>query len=226
MTLDPRSLAQLRPQMVALTRAYAAGDVSQFIDALQALSAASKTDTSSSKLENVSILGPQLRQLTVDARAALEKLIYEARLDTLTDREEPWERRRVDLVERSGALADHATRESAALSVLWRELSERDQNLFNSQETIQRIQRFLNRTRSDADALRTSLYEVLMAQGYQDIAGNIERSVMRLVIDLETVQCELVRRAGLAFARVGDPESASARDDTDARLPGVASSSQ
>ena len=45
---------------------------------------------------------------------------------------------------------------------------------------------FLERTRADSEALRANLSELLMAQGYQDITGQIIRSVIALVDELET----------------------------------------
>ena len=51
---------------------------------------------------------------------------------------------------------------------------------------------FLERTRSDSEALRANLSELLMAQGYQDITGQIIRSVISLVDELEQVLGKLV----------------------------------
>jgi chemotaxis protein CheZ len=193
--------------MAALAQAYDAGDVCAFVATLNALTKLCSASASPPETATVAGVGSQLRRLTGDAQAALERFRNEARLDALAEHEVPDARQRLDhvvkltdeaahrtldLVERSGPLADHAARESAALSVLWRELSERDQNLFDSREIIDRIQRFLDRTRSDADALRSNLSEVLMAQGYQDITGQIIRSVTRLVTELETVLGQLV----------------------------------
>jgi chemotaxis protein CheZ len=207
MAINPQSLAALRPELAALTRAFEAGDVCDFVARLYALTDGCGVASSAAPAAPSAAVGPQLRRLTCDAQAALERFRDEARLDALAEYEVPDARQRLDhvvkltdeaahrtldLVERSGPLADHAARESAALSVLWRELTERDQNLFDSREIIDRVQRFLDRTRSDADSLRSNLSEVLLAQGYQDITGQIIRSVTRLVTELETVLGQLV----------------------------------
>ncbi len=207
MTSDTTTLARLRPDLVALTKAFEAGDATAFVATLHVLSKACNAELAAANSSSTAVVGSQLRRLTGDAQAALERFRNEARLDALAEQEVPDARQRLDhvvkltdeaahrtldLVERSGPLADHAARESAALSVLWRELSERDQNLFDSREIIDRVQRFLDRTRSDADALRSNLSEVLMAQGYQDITGQIIRSVTRLVTELEGVLGQLV----------------------------------
>ena len=43
------------------------------------------------------------------------------------------------------------------------------------------------------DKVRSNLTEVLMAQGYQDLSGQIIRGVMKLVAELETALVDLVR---------------------------------
>jgi chemotaxis regulatin CheY-phosphate phosphatase CheZ len=57
----------------------------------------------------------------------------------------------------------------------------------------ERAATFLERTRADADVLRGNLTQLLMAQGYQDITGQIIRSVISLVDELEQVLGKLVR---------------------------------
>jgi chemotaxis protein CheZ len=190
--------------LVAVNEASAANDAAGFAAALAALNTAHQLRHAKCGPDSVA---PQLRQLTLDAQAALERFRNEARLDELAEHEVPDARQRLDhvvkltdeaahrtldLVERSGPLADHAARESAALAVLWRELSERHQTLFESREFATRVQTFLDRTRTDAEALRSNLSEVLMAQGYQDLTGQIIRGVTRLVAELEGVLGQLV----------------------------------
>ena len=54
---------------------------------------------------------------------------------------------------------------------------------------------FVERARSDADLVRGFLSQMLLAQGYQDLTGQIIRSVIALVGELETVLGELVALA-------------------------------
>jgi chemotaxis protein CheZ len=263
MSLD-RSLADNYGDLLsAVNAAYAANDMLRFGAAVAALHAARQVRDVA--LESASVT-PQLRQITLDAQAALERFRDEARLDDLAEHEMPDARQRLDhvvkltneaahrtldLVERSGPLADHAARESAALSVLWRELSERHQTLFESREFATRVQTFLDRTRTDAEALRSNLSEVLMAQGYQDLTGQIIRGVTRLVTELEGVLAQLAiiasggvlttpareprdaatngglsaslqRGIGPAVPGVNDGGVVAAQDDIDALLSGIA----
>ena len=54
---------------------------------------------------------------------------------------------------------------------------------------------FLQAARSDMDKVRENLSEVLLAQGYQDLSGQIIRGVMKLVTELEIALVDLVRLA-------------------------------
>ncbi len=209
MANDNTVSVRLRDDLVALHASLDAGDERGFWQLIDALAERRKA-----------ALAPELRRLTLDAQAALDRFRTEARLDALAEPDMPDSRQppyhvvkladqaahgRLDSVERSGATADRAARESAALSVLWRELAERDQNLFDSSELLTRVQTFLDRTRAEAEQLRTDLCDVLMAQGYRDLTGQIIRSVTRLIAELESVLVQVVGIAG------GDAHGAAAR---------------
>jgi chemotaxis protein CheZ len=244
-----------RHDLLAMHAAFESGDDAHFWSLVERLA---------SRRESAVV--PRLRRLTSDAQAALDRFRTEARLDALAEQDVPDARQRLDhvvrltdeaahktldFVERAGPLADHAARESAALATLWRELAERDQNLFDSRELIERMQRFLELTKNDAEQLRGNLSEVLMAQGYQDLAGQIIRPVTRLVSELEAVLDQLVRIAngeevasrerlapspaalsagldealrrgrGPSVPGVDAQDAVSARDDNDALLSGI-----
>ena len=53
------------------------------------------------------------------------------------------------------------------------------------------------------DKVRGNLAEVLLAQGYQDLSGQIIRGVMKLVRELETALVDLVRLSRSRSARRG-----------------------
>lgn len=207
MSIDPKHALELREQIAALNRSLASGDSAAFAAELERLVTVHRGAHDEPLAPGANGVDAQLRQLTHDAQAALERFRNEAHLDALAEHEVPDARQRLDhvvkltdeaahrtldLVERSGPLADHAARESAALGALWRELTERDQNLFDSREVVGRVQLFLDRTRTDAEALRASLAAMLLAQGYQDLTGQIIRGVTRLVTELESMLGQLV----------------------------------
>ncbi len=50
---------------------------------------------------------------------------------------------------------------------------------------VQQMEQFLPAACADAELIRKNLADVLLAQGYQDLTGQIIRSVMKLVSELE-----------------------------------------
>jgi chemotaxis protein CheZ len=59
------------------------------------------------------------------------------------------------------------------------------------------IRRFLAQVRGNAEQVRGHLTEVMLAQGFQDLTGQILRGVRTLVGEVETVLHELASIAGV-----------------------------
>ena len=143
---------------------------------------------------------PELRRLTATAQSALARFSAEARLDKLAGHEVPDARKRLthvvkltdeaahktmDLVDSCGPLVDEAARGAANLIENWNSMTDRDVA----------VAKYLEKTRGDSEVLRGNLTQLLMAQGYQDITGQIIRSVISLVDELEQVLGKLVKIA-------------------------------
>jgi len=185
---------RFRAQVVALQGALDAGDAAGFRHAFEAL--CSQMDAG---------LLPELKRITATAQSALARFSAEARLDVLAGHEVPDARKRLthvvkltdeaahrtmDLVDSCGPLVDEAARGSARLLESLNSYGDRDSAIADGWP--ERAATFLQRTRGDAEALRGHLSELLMAQGYQDITGQIIRSVIALVDELEKVLGKLV----------------------------------
>ena len=237
MATTPPDTERYRAYVDALLGAMERGDASAFRHAFDVLSA-----------EMDSGLLPELKRITAKAQSALARFSAEARLDALAGHEVPDARKRLthvvkltdeaahrtlDLVDLCGPLVDKAARGSAQL------LETRD-----SPQWAENAAAFLDRTRKDADALRGHLSELLMAQGYQDITGQIIRSVISLVDELERVLGKLVQIAegnevtsmvrslptlpdweqglGPQVAGIANGDAVSGQDDIDALLSQMA----
>jgi chemotaxis protein CheZ len=161
----------------------------------------------------------ELRQLTSDLQGALERFSIEARLQDIAENEIPDARARLthvirmtdsaahktlDLVEQSGPLAERTAREAANLlqtiatfrsSTPGREF-EAARSIDGLMPLLRSVEAFLPAARTDSEQVRRNLADVLLAQGYQDLTGQIIRSVMKLVEELESALANLAKLSG------------------------------
>jgi chemotaxis protein CheZ len=157
--------------------------------------------------DNTSLVA-ELRDLTCHLRDALERFRLDARVADLAEKEMPDARQRLnhvlaltdqaahrtlDLVEQSGPPAARTAREAAALAEPWTRFRNGRITVAEYQELLQRMDGFLVSAQKDSEAVRGNLAEVLLAQGYQDLSGQIIRGVMKLVSEVETTLGELGR---------------------------------
>lgn len=216
--------AEYGASIAALADALAADDERAFLETLDGL--LEKRERS---------LFCELRKLTSDLQGALERFRIDSRLVDLAEKEVPDARQRLDhvlkltdeaahrtldLVEQSCPLAERTAREAAQIVELWRRFRARKIEVDEFKHMVERMDAFLEATRTDMDKVRGNLSEVLLAQGFQDLTGQIIRGVMKLVSELETTLIDLVRisRSGL---RNGETPSDELRRGFGPAVPGV-----
>jgi chemotaxis protein CheZ len=190
---DP--LARHRPHVDALRVALAAGDDAAFHHAFEQLRAGMGEE-----------FMPELRRITANAQDALRRFREETRLDDLAANEVPDARKRLahvvkltdeaahrtlDLVERSGPIVNQAARDAAELLEAWSAYPHREH--VGDSLWPERAHSYLERAVKETEQVRNNLNEMLMAQGYQDLTGQIIRGVISLVGELETMLGQLVR---------------------------------
>lgn len=184
---QPDSLhGRYRSYVADLTGALDANDEAAFRGAFERLRGALNVE-----------LNPELKRLTENAQSALRRFSEEARLDALAADEVPDARKRLahvvkltdeaahttlDLIDKAGPIIEHTTRAATQL-------------LTSPAPLPEQVQVFVERARSDAELVRGFLSQMLLAQGYQDLTGQIIRSVIALVGELETVLGDLVALA-------------------------------
>lgn len=210
--------------IAALAGALAAGDELRFLEELDALV---------SKREHT--LFGELRKLTADLQSSLDRFRIDSRLLDLAEKEVPDARHRLDhvlkltdeaahrtmdLVEQSGPIAERTAREAADIVELWRRFRARTIAVDEFQHMIERLDVFLEAARTDMDKVRGNLSEVLLAQGYQDLSGQIIRGVMKLVGELEIALADLIRLSK-AGARKSRPLSDETRRGFGPMIPGI-----
>jgi chemotaxis protein CheZ len=151
---------------------------------------------------------PELKRIAASAQEALRKFREEARIDALATHEVPDARKRLthvvkltsdaahrtlDLIEQSSPLVDHWARDASQLLEEWANRGSRE--LVAASLWPERTNEFLERTLTDAARVRSCLTQMLLAQSYQDLTGQIIRSVTDLVGELEAVLGQLVTLA-------------------------------
>jgi chemotaxis protein CheZ len=177
--------------IAALTASMDAGNEAAFVSALGNLTIAGDN-----------ALRSDLKELTDNLRIALDRFSVDSRLADLAEKEVPDARHRLehvlkltdeaahttlDLVERSGPLAERTGARAAEILPLWQQFRDRNLEHKDFQILLVAMDAFLPAARADSEQVRNNLAEVLMAQGYQDISGQIIRGVMQLVTEIESV---------------------------------------
>lgn len=186
----------------------------------------------------------ELRKLTGDLQKALERFSVESRLQDIAENEIPDARARLthvinmtdeaahrtlDLVEQSCPLAERTAQEAAALMESLAAYRSRANGAHGFEGVVRSIdaflplvksvENFLPAARSDSELIRRNLADVLLAQGYQDLAGQIIRSVMKLVGELESALANLARLSGDVVEHTTMGESQSGNQGP--AVPGV-----
>jgi chemotaxis protein CheZ len=196
----------------------------------------------------------ELRTVTGDLQKALERFSVESRLQDIAENEIPDARARLthvismtdeaahrtlDLVEQSGPLAERTAQAAAVLMESIESYRVRaTQSADALPAVLKEIEKFLPAARSDSELIRRNLADVLLAQGYQDLTGQIIRSVMKLVEELEAALANLAQLSGdvVEHATMGETpgsgqgpvvpgiskgDVASGQTDVDALLSGL-----
>lgn len=175
----------------------------------------------------------EIRKLSGDLQKALERFSIESRLAEIAEHEIPGAcvqlthvikmtddaaHRTLDLVERSGPLADRMARQASALLEAFTAYRERSVpgGFEGAAEAIEvflplvrAAEAFLPAARSDCEQIRRNLADVLLAQGYQDLTGQIIRSVIKLVEELEQTLSSLTQLSGEPVERATSLESSN-----------------
>jgi chemotaxis protein CheZ len=182
---------------LALQEALATGDEGRFLEAVDRLTGMRERG-----------LWDSLRQLDQRLRSALDQFRLDPRLLRLAGKEIPDARARLDHVLRLTDEAAHRTmdlvesstplvaRTAAAAAALRAECMEARESGAASpywHELLGRLESHFTAAHADGETVKTNLVEVLMAQGFQDLSGQIIRRVIELVGQLEEELARLVQ---------------------------------
>ena len=179
-----------------------------------------------------------LRKLTGDLQSALQRFRVDSRLVDLAEKDVPDARlrldhvlrltdeaahRTLDLVEQSCPIAERTAQAANDLQEPWKRFRERKIAVEDFHRMVRTMDGFLQAASGDMDKVRENLSAVLLAQGYQDLSGQIIRGVMKLVTELEVALVDLVRLSH-SGARTARQVSDETRRGFGPPIPGIKTS--
>ncbi|QFI36682.1 protein phosphatase CheZ [Moritella marina ATCC 15381] len=165
-----------------------------------------QNESSDALFEKVGVLTRQLHD-------SLEDFQLDTRIESLANDEFPDARERLnyviemtdkaanrtmDAVEACLPIADSFNDRIQQVMPNWKSLMSRDLQLGQFKELCKLLDDFLQVSVSDADSLRQYLTEILMAQDFQDLTGQMIRRVINLVQEVEVKLVEMLTMFGEA----------------------------
>ncbi len=183
--------------------------LAQTIEAGDSTEAARLLDELTSLREKT--LFQELGRLTREFHEALQSFRLDSRIATLTSQEFPDARERLNYVvsmtaqsanrtmtavEESMPICESLEEQASTLKAEWGRFTQRKMSPDEFRDLSRRLGEFLDSVNGDAPRLRANLQEVLMAQDFQDLTGQIIHRVVQLVDEVESNLVDLVRISG------------------------------
>jgi chemotaxis protein CheZ len=153
----------------------------------------------------------EVGRLTRELHDAINGFLLDSRIADMTNVEIPDAKERLNYVitmtqqsadrtlnevEKCLPIVEAMEKRSAQLSEEWGKLRKRLLNKDDFKSLSDSLAVFLQQTQKNSGELHSSLSEVLMAQDFQDLTGQIIRKVITLVHDVEEKLVKLVRITG------------------------------
>ena len=155
------------------------------------------------------------------------------RLNFVIEKTEESAHRTLNAVEEALPIAHELEENGRVMREEWAKFTRREMNAEEFRQMSKRIEGFLESVEVDAKHLNKGLSDVMMAQDFQDLTGQIIRQVIELVQDLEEGLVGVIKKSGRMRTVVeekkgtdivaegpqvnkeGDPNVMSGQDDVD-----------
>ena len=121
----------------------------------------------------------------------------------------------MDKVEAIAPVAAHLGSEASRIREEWSRLKRREMNKSEFQALYGQVEGFLGEMDKGTKELNSSLQEIILEQGYQDLTGQVLKKVIGLISDVEKELVNLMRIAGqvekvTGFSTEGEPAAPKA----------------
>lgn len=155
----------------------------------------------------------ELGKLTRELHDTLNNFRLDSRISELAEQEIPDAKERLNYVismteqaanktlnavEESLPVSESLQQRSAELHEQWDRFRKRDMSAEEFRDLSRELDEFFPQIRDKAQILQSNLSDVLMAQDFQDLTGQIIRRVITLVQDVEQGLVHLIRISGRA----------------------------
>ncbi len=183
-----------------------------------------------------SLMFQEVGKLTRQLHDTLANFALDERIADLTEKEIPDAKERLNYViamteqaanttlnavESILPFAESLREQSNELSAQWRRFRQREMSYEEFKSLTQDLAQYFDVSAGHLEAIQQSLTEVLMAQGFQDLTGQIIRRVIRLVQDLEYSLVDLIRISGRRFKPSGESAQDLKAKTLGPAVPGV-----
>ena len=153
----------------------------------------------------------QLGKLTRELHEALNSFRMDSRITSLAEKEIPDAKERLsyvvemteqaahrtlNAVEESLPLSEELGRRAGELQGAWARFRQREMSADEFRDLSRDIEAFLGDTSEKSDRIRDRLSDVLMAQDFQDLTGQVIKRVTTLVQEVEENLVGLIRISG------------------------------
>jgi chemotaxis protein CheZ len=191
-------ISRHRGVMAQLNHAYAIADESTFERLVSDLYV-DREHTLRTGLARLSqALADALSKFQLDSRIAAlaAKDIPDARLrlDHVLKMTEDATHHTLDLIEQTAPLAESTANDARTLASTLDDRSHND------------IRLFLGQVQASTERMRANLTEVMLAQGFQDLTGQILHGIRTLIVEVESVLDELAKISGVEIRPAAPPE--------------------
>lgn len=156
-------------------------------------------------------LHQELGRMAREVHESLNRVRLDPRLQELAEKEVPQAQdrlhyvisltqqaanRTLDLIESNVPRVEQLRHSADDLGKRWHRFCRRDLQLEEFRPLAQELGLFLNATVAEVDLMRADLSEILVAQGFQDLSGQMIKRVIGFMEELELGLLNLVRLSG------------------------------
>lgn len=195
----------LRTKTEELVTSVEQGNLADAVNLLQVINEARNQELYQQIGQLTRALHDAITEFHLDTKAAINKQSKQQGVSEITDAKDRLNyiinltqnaaNRTMDKVDESLPLTQEISEEAAALHYEWGRLKRREMQPDEFRDLYKRLDTFLLTTQEKTHLVNTNFSEIILAQDYQDLTGQVVKKVITLVHDIEASLVKLVKMA-------------------------------